>query len=465
MRTFFTILISCFFLFPLTSEEPIPRLSAESEQLATVADCVNVISGEFYQVNPDLYSNNHDAVDLTRYYDSGSNKGGDFGYKFGSGYPTFFLYNPHVKSYNVEIEQREGATLPFHANNKKNKGVIDPRIFEKGYTNCSRDAARLKDATVQVSKGVWSLFLSDGTKRYYGYVNTNDICGFYRLLLEEKPNGNKVHFAYNGKCWRPVRTFITNNDESLILSEINLEFPQLRVNAKSNNNQNVSYYYDIKKGKADNYSVKRNCLTGVKSNHFPEISYEYALTTQYPHNLHTVTRISRPEERDLQIVYHPSGRVKAITSPGYQYKFGYEKKCTNVVDALKRVKFFFHENRRLIRIEDPKYRSHCFDWEKNGNLAEERLQDLSGTPLWRRNFEYDDRGNIIESCLIGNITGFGEDVATTRYTYSNDEFNLLLKEVDPCGVQTHFQYKPGTNLLISKRIVLNGQCQERIFYI
>ena len=84
-------------------------LSAECEPLITVADCVNVASGHFFQVKQDLVGNTIDPLQLTHSYDSGSIIETFMGFAFGSQFP---LIASHVqgdpKHIYAMISERDG---------------------------------------------------------------------------------------------------------------------------------------------------------------------------------------------------------------------------------------------------------------------------------------------------------------------------------------------------------------------
>lgn len=93
MQYFYScILVLLFLQFPVFSnEEDLSTaeifLSAESEPLTTVSGCVNVASGQFFQVDTDLNDNTIDPLSLVRFYDSGTYYESFLGMSFGSQYP------------------------------------------------------------------------------------------------------------------------------------------------------------------------------------------------------------------------------------------------------------------------------------------------------------------------------------------------------------------------------------------
>ena len=56
------------------------------------------------------------------------------------------------------------------------------------------------------------------------------------------------------------------------------------------------------------------------------------------------------------------------------------------------------------------------------------------------------------------------DKAVTRYTYSEDGFNLKTSECDPLGNYTYYEYYKGTNLLKAKFICDGKHVRKREFF-
>ena len=184
-----------------------PVLSAECEPLASVADCVNLVSGDFFQINHDMTIG---PLSLTRIYDSGSKSEFIFGFGFGSQFPLWASSLEQTKKHcYAAISEREGFLIPYAGRTKKMS--VDPRLFEKGYTNLSRTAlsghANLINWKAYYLEDHWVVKLGDGTIRSYGLgvkleSNLRKKLRFpthyaYLLTHEIKPNGQKLSFDYD----------------------------------------------------------------------------------------------------------------------------------------------------------------------------------------------------------------------------------------------------------------------------
>lgn len=148
----------------------------------------------------------------------------------------------------------------------------------------------------------------------------------------------------------------------------------------------------------------------------------------------------------------------------------------DVWDAVgNRTLYVFDEDHRLTGLQKFKdhnehYTTEFLHWAKNDtpertHLMARGLQNTAAEKIFIRAFKYDERGNVLKDTLTGNLSGHsqikpeletlytiqknGSECYHKSYLYSNDGFNLVLKETD--GTKTTFyQYAPGTNRLIAK---------------
>ena len=114
------------------------------------------------------------------------------------------------------------------------------------------------------------------------------------------------------------------------------------------------------------------------------------------------------------------------------------------------------------------------------NLKVHRFLHADGRGIKARTYRYDERGNVLEETLWGNLSGHSEiplsfddrgypiDNGCERISifrqYSDDGLNLLLKEILPSGEVHEFSYVPGTNLVYSKLTSDGQHIHKREFY-
>ena len=144
MRRLIPLAVFCLFVFSLFArDEWEVRLAAEAEPLTTVANCVNVLSGDFFQVRDELIVDRGEPLCLTRYYDGGAYMLSDMGFGNGWPFPLRLRFDPEFNK--VLLAQRQGFYLPFYTSKAADKslvGEIDSVIFSHGYTNCTEAALR-----------------------------------------------------------------------------------------------------------------------------------------------------------------------------------------------------------------------------------------------------------------------------------------------------------------------------------
>lgn len=216
-----------------------PSLSAETEPLASVGNCINVISGEFFQVDKDLQGTTIDPLNLVRFYDSGSTADSLLGYGFGSAFPLLAIGTEKGARHQYGmISERENSLLLYRTKSGGEAGCfsVDPRVLENGYTNFCRST--LSGKTNIINKKAlfryknttgWTMFLGDGSKRSYTQpVSIKKVNGAnlnfptkqaYLLEREVKANGNQLHFTYqeiNGKAYlKKIKTLNRTGKETL----------------------------------------------------------------------------------------------------------------------------------------------------------------------------------------------------------------------------------------------------------
>lgn len=153
---------------------------------------------------------------------------------------------------------------------------------------------------------------------------------------------------------------------------------------------------------------------------------------------------------------------------------------TDVYDAYaNRVSYYYDNDQRLVStvkfsLNDGSqvYSNELLAWGANGTCEEgclksHSLVDGTGKTAYQRIYQYDAHSNVTCDSFVGNLSGCGEypnESVQRDYTYTQDDFNLLLTETDHL-TKTLYSYKPGTNLLTIKFVTtLDGAIVKREFY-
>lgn len=241
-----------------------PILSAECEPLATVAGCVNVISGRFFQIEKDLSSNAVEPLNLIRFYDSGNTSESSIGFGFGLQFPLWASdFQEGARHSYAMISEREGFLIPYKCKSSTDSHarkvcIIDPRLTEKGYTNLSRASLSGKanfvnwKAAFRSKENDWILQLGDGSQRiYHKHVKldkeqkwrmnfpTNHA---YLLTKEIKPNGNQILFSYHRIHDKPRLTQVrASNSIGQTLDQLDFEYGPDGCHVKNLSGDSVLY--------------------------------------------------------------------------------------------------------------------------------------------------------------------------------------------------------------------------------
>jgi len=169
-------------------------------------------------------------------------------------------------------------------------------------------------------------------------------------------------------------------------------------------------------------------------------------------------------------------KVRDIKEPGGPtYSFHYDPSTSQIGPGVTRVtdlfgnetRYHFGANFKPTQIDfyskGELIRSERFQW-KGRDLAWHIFLDPLKKNSFARYYEHDERGNVKKQIVYGNLTGNclsildidhldnGIESYTTKYDYSTDGFNLVVKKEEDNGLIINYSYKPGTDLLTSKFI-------------
>ena len=195
-----------------SKEDKTYRLTAELEPVATVFDCVNAISGDFFYSNSDLYMDGPEPLSLTRVYDTGTiKKEGAYGVGVAMDIPGGLNVYEKGKEISLSVGRRQLAKTSYKKEKHQADGTViqvSKDIYKLGYTNCSNGGisakSHIKNSFFTQAKGQknrWIYTLDDGTERYYdclGGYDPKETSNFYRPVLDIQPNGNRVVYEYSG---------------------------------------------------------------------------------------------------------------------------------------------------------------------------------------------------------------------------------------------------------------------------
>lgn len=502
------LILASFQLTAISIETQEVILSGECEPLVTVDGCVSVASGHFFQVDHDLHGNTIDPINLTRVYDSHSKQESFLGMGFGYQFPLFASGTEDGARHTYAlISERDGFMIPYQSYSSAKTATyckVDPRVFQKGYTNVGHGRLSARDNFTNwkaalagnTSNKQWTVQCGDGTKRSYSqkvelhsYMRKDmglPTKTLYLLSEEAKPNGNKLVFSYQTIKDKPLLSKIcTVGRTGQVLNQIDIAYSKEECILTSSCGKKVKFSHESRRCYDPQVEERllRKFVNGVHSSENGKATYHRDST-----RLKKIERIEKLHGRCLDIHYNDDGQVENLKAPlgpkgemVFSYRFTYSKNATQVLNALDQATSYTFDNCKRLHsiIEwDNNYKEFCtksFVWShdpgQEGWLKSKSI-GVNKQLYYEKKFEYDTRGNVKTETLVGNLTGEQPETFTAgqqtdeyalSFTYYEDERNLLASEATPQGLNTYYEYLPGTNLCTAKFCHYDGIIQERLF--
>lgn len=391
------------------------------------------------------------------------------------------------------------------------------------------------------SREVYETFNGARSVREYRlHASSSDV---FTIFKETKPSGNVFQYHYLDRnkhmnfqssdeldVLHQVEVINKNNQQlalityKLITRSKFKKFPHQDIIALDG--RSVRYHFTM------NSKHDRRCesiLTKVDRSDAPPECYEYVEGEKDADLL--ISKKTRPEGRYLGVKYYKKGknyidkerieisksddlrrnRVKSLQGPvGYNekpvntYRFYYSfdpisKKekyssirsgSTTVLDALNNKTIYTYTKDQRIKYidrfsQDQKmYSRESLYWGNYKSdqctlLLSRTLASASGELSFARTYSYDDRGNVLQNTLYGNLSGHSEinpivsedgsiiengcENFTKQFRYSDDGFNLILWESDGLH-ETSYEYESESNRLTAKFIGEANKIHLREFY-
>ncbi|MGK5594518.1 MAG: RHS repeat-associated core domain-containing protein [Parachlamydiaceae bacterium] len=438
------------------------ELTYLGDPTSVVAGCVNVISGDYFDVQRDLFMHGGSPLIVERSYTSSDQSQGIISHGW---HLNFEGTIDSPRSYRGP----HGSILSFN--------MFGEYLIRKGVTNNSNGLisgrTNLKNTRLYQNPEnpyLFTLQQGDGSKSFFS------LWGDYpKIIAHHKANGMQDSFQYlvdgslsgvkminlNQAVLQSISLKATKND-SLILKTndqraITYQLDRLRYKFSTNQEittwqncrVNDSWREEIRREMADErlrheridrkdytsnfvYYVERIYLTKVKRPNAPNEKYLYETIKESSRNQYRrVIQKSHPDNRFLNISYygvnHPwKGRVESLSGPigtdatplpMYQFQYHGVKKYTlggscSVYNALgHRTDYKWDADNRLdhsVRYyQGEPYLINKVYWGKeddHGNLRSRILCTRSEIFLCKC-YRYDKRGNVLTEALYGNLSG------------------------------------------------------------
>jgi len=396
----------------------------------------------------------------------------------------------------LSLEKGYQEAFVFFNKETKHNTKLPYKVHEhaKGFTNQSGNGASaqtsIKNYVLEVDPHYnLALHSGSGEIRHYNSCMSgnrrfvNKICkpnGFYYMFKYEFDGQEQGVTLYAPSKREIAFYFMTDKENTLKISrtinEKEVRFAQcdfVREKGKGNYTcrllnavyrsdlPNIHYKYHERYNHSEERYLKQIIYPNdrvVQFNYwrFKEIDLHKKLVKDNPFAVNKV--------RDISVPSHPDGTM--CTTHTFDYKLNKNGKggWTTVKDCYDNKDIYrFNEDFRITEVEHlnalgQKEFVEVFKWDKDGQLLTSITKDGSGHQLRSNEYIYDNRGNILEEVLQGDLSGQSSEKKEreiTKFTYSEDGKNLLKEEKHSNGLVIRYSYKPNTNVITEKKIFLS----------
>ena len=403
-------------------EVSIAQTNLEDGPTATVAGCVNVISGKFFDFATDLVIPGAHPLTLRRSYNSEEKK-----WRF-QHIPILKIKKSGHHVYGSYLDESGGAAYSIytHSFKKVSRIPLSEKMIKKGLSNWNSGfisgQTNWKNATLTYlkRKNDWNdkqYLLRQGNhtdryflryKRYGKRHQSGAHDGKFQLVKEINPNGNQFTYLYN-KDDKLTQVKALNRKGKLlsVLSHRKKEHNSIW----SSHGQNVNYLM------SDNKHLFCVHPSHGVHNHYEYDEHDRVIRKNFPKN--------RFIELDYVHINNGGSRVCWLkgplgtdATPVKTHRFSYtchkNHGTTTVFDAFNNKTVYQHKNQRLTKVahydRDKLYSCDLFYWGEFGkginvgNLLSRVFKD-SKTTYFCRQLKYDNFGNVTKNQLWGNLYG------------------------------------------------------------
>lgn len=484
--------------------------SLEGDPKTIVYNSVNVITGDYINLETDISLPGVEPLTLQRFYCSANLATPNIieAWPF-----NHFIQIGHFQdddNKHIELHDSFGALLAFDKKTIRqeclNKRVTNtPQGVLSGQTNLKNKSLRtIGDETI----------LKDGTGTSYHFPKLKE--SKRRLSKVKKANRNEVsyeydHYHYENSNHHYITRILARNQPGKPLCDLNFRLERGSKKEKhlivSSQGQDLAtYHFKLAKYELDLKGDWQYLLTSVERRQDINEVYHYGILRNKHKNYSKLFKIERPDGRFLEIDYFREGdnavwpghncavngerigRVMHLKAPAgsqnttipiYRFLYDPSRRLTEVYDAENHLKtYHYNGDERLTKIETfmgnspfHKYCEEHFEWGPPGtpdcaNLKSKLFVSAYGSIIFSQNYEYDSQGNLLTEVLQGNLTGKEEwDSHYTGRCYSNDGLNLLIYEnCKDKNLNYQYVYVNGTNLLESRLGIEGDQIRIREFF-
>jgi|GEM_PF-2902594 len=508
----------------------------EGDPRAQLFESIHAITGQPMAQRVDLTVSGQEPLEIKRIFTGETGDGWEF-------FPQTALLETvrrDRRKTTLTVTLSSGAQLKFQSKslNKTPLFVLKSDGSLKGVTNTAHGEisgrTNVKNTRVEKDKehNVYIVNLADGTRRYYGRADEvkkvkdrRKICSTFKLIREERPNGNQIHYIYD-KFMRPKKIWSTSPSGEITYATMEFQYVSIPpldpgFTVTGSDGQEITYKYqahhpesleklayylsEIRQGemsadvifykKVQKGTPPKMCAQSQEFCRYQ--AYDFyrkgenqigekliPIRTSKDQKIGKVATLGAPTSFDGDVKPFAHFIYKSNESiPTYG---GESKGTTEVVHcANERVVYLHDREQRPLRIEtyldDRLHKAESFVWGKGPYLGQLLCHVFEGKtgPIKATTYQYDGAGNVVIETIWGAVTGKGlcpllldeqgmpidngVDRQVTKREFN--ERNLLKVAEYPNGLKEQTAYLKGTDLPLSVFTFLKGEVIKREFYI
>jgi YD repeat-containing protein len=430
----------------------------------TIAEPVNVTSGEFYEDTVDLSLPGPLPLQLRRNYTSQNLQANEFGYGWKMNFNPYLVIASNI----IYAAELDGTTLAYRLTNSVWKVLPkDNPTLNNNSTYGVGSTANLFNSVLTTNSGTnYVIAAPDGSQRTYQMMSfpvmsgTNSLSRTRPYLTRwQDAAGNYALFYYGtnntADDWGQLNRINMANGNTLVFK---YDFYGRIIQAMTGDGRFVYYQYD-------NYGDLVNVTLPDSS----QCQYQYqhytftTNSTTYTDSTHLISQDTKPSGRIVANAYDSLRRVVTqaatvgtnltlVTNAYFYYTNNITSLTNQLASGATRVDDFFHHstvyyytNNLITNTVDPLGHAIQQVWFPDAatnvpGFYPRSLQYFVDKRGLTNQFFYDSFGNVTQKVVIGNLTGegFSNQTATNTATYTTNNLPYIVQ--DPSGNGLQFTY-------------------------
>lgn len=500
---------------------------------------INAVTGEYYFTQDDLVIHGVEPIYLKRVYISGAPKEPNAGWAFFPHIELVIKRIPDTNIFEAVLYEPDGVKLFYRSSKVDSDQYFTFEVLppEKTVTSLNDNHCHISanpdyqknKLRVNFHKGLATVTMEDGNVRVYKSELQKELDEVrFNLSHIEKLNGNHHFYSYD-EHKRLIKTYSTNPDTTKTYAWAKFHYlgepgKVQDFDVTTSTGHKASYRFWRKRRRKDNDSFH---LSWADSSQQPTEQVDYqalhriknpqvaqrilpngmVVELDYYHKSHNKladgTEVYVPDENDVRyeriknvsFPYGKNGMMRSYYVVKYTGSSDSENMAmltksdrTEVTDCLGKLIVYHtsddHTTKQIDYYDGDRrlQQKRKFFWGKGlhkGKLMCRAYADGEDKNLLAQYFSYDEKGNLINETVYGNLSGDcssplllnkdgtiidnGIESLSKQYSYT-DEHQLLQSEKFDTGLVRYYFYSPGTDRLISRIICENDTPMIRYFY-